>query len=143
MTSPKSPAPRRCSRPKRCSWWRHRRSSESRGRPEMCVRRGIASWTEPQHPPVEDRWSRLPWPPVQVGVLGPLRIVDGDGEEVALGAAKERSLLAALALTPGRIVTTDALMAALWGDEAPASARKTLQTYIKNVRAAIGPERIV
>jgi DNA-binding SARP family transcriptional activator len=37
---------------------------------------------------------------VQVSVLGPVTVTDGSGE-VTLGAAKERFLLAVLALNPG------------------------------------------
>jgi DNA-binding SARP family transcriptional activator/pimeloyl-ACP methyl ester carboxylesterase len=76
---------------------------------------------------------------VRISVLGPLS-VDGEAGEVVLRAAKERSLLAALALSPGQVVGSDSLIAALWGDTPPASARKTLQTYVSNVRRSLGPE---
>jgi DNA-binding SARP family transcriptional activator/pimeloyl-ACP methyl ester carboxylesterase len=79
---------------------------------------------------------------VRVDVLGPLR-VEADRGEVELPAAKERSLVAALALRPRAAVSTDELVAALWGDQPPASARKTLQTYVSNVRRALGPGLIV
>jgi DNA-binding SARP family transcriptional activator/pimeloyl-ACP methyl ester carboxylesterase len=74
---------------------------------------------------------------VRVSVLGPLR-VENDAGEVVLGAAKERSLLAALALNRGSVVSTEGLIDALWGDSPPASARKTLQTYVSNIRRALG-----
>ncbi len=76
---------------------------------------------------------------MRVSLLGPLR-VDGDSGEVVLAAAKERSLLAALALSPGRVVSSEALVDALWGDSPPASARKSVQTYVSNVRRAVGPD---
>lgn len=66
--------------------------------------------------------------------------MDGESGEVVLRAAKERSLLAALALSPGQVVGFDSLIDALWGDAPPASARKTLQTYVSNVRRSLGPE---
>jgi DNA-binding SARP family transcriptional activator/pimeloyl-ACP methyl ester carboxylesterase len=78
---------------------------------------------------------------MQVSVLGPLR-VDGTRGTVALGAAKERSLLTALALSPGSVVAAESLIAALWGEDPPASARKTLQTYVWNLRQALGHEAI-
>jgi DNA-binding SARP family transcriptional activator len=78
---------------------------------------------------------------MQVSVLGPLR-VDGTRGTVALGAAKERSLLTALALSPGSVVAAESLIAALWGEDPPASARKTLQTYVWNLRQALGDEAI-
>jgi DNA-binding SARP family transcriptional activator/pimeloyl-ACP methyl ester carboxylesterase len=78
---------------------------------------------------------------VRISLLGPLQ-VDGTPGNVVLGAAKERSLLAALALRPGCVVSTDALVRALWGDQPPASARKTLQTYVSNLRQALGADSI-
>jgi DNA-binding SARP family transcriptional activator/pimeloyl-ACP methyl ester carboxylesterase len=79
---------------------------------------------------------------MRVRVLGPL-LVDELPGEASISAAKERSLLAALAMRPGAIVSTDALIAALWGESPPAAARKTLQTYIWNLRKAVGGELIV
>jgi DNA-binding SARP family transcriptional activator/pimeloyl-ACP methyl ester carboxylesterase len=76
---------------------------------------------------------------VQVSLLGPLRIETESGE-VAIAAAKERSLLAALALSARHVVGADALVDALWGDAPPATARKTLQTYVSNLRRALGPD---
>src|SRR5262245_8618376 len=69
-------------------------------------------------------------------------MVDGESGEAVLRAAKERSLLAALALNPGHVVGFDSLVAALWGDAPPATARKTLQTYVSNVRRSLGPELV-
>jgi DNA-binding SARP family transcriptional activator/pimeloyl-ACP methyl ester carboxylesterase len=76
---------------------------------------------------------------MRVSLLGPLR-VDGESGEVVLGAAKERSLLAALALSTNSVVSADALIAALWGDAPPATARKTLQTYVSNLRRTLGAD---
>ncbi len=79
--------------------------------------------------------------PVRVSLLGPLRVDDEPGA-IVLGAAKERSLLAALALSPGTVVSTESLIRALWGDLPPTAARKTLQTYVWNLRHALGAELI-
>ena len=78
---------------------------------------------------------------MRLSLLGPL-LVDGSPGSVMLGAAKERSLLVALALSPGSVVSTDSLIAALWGESPPAAARKTLQTYIWNLRQALGTDVI-
>ena len=78
---------------------------------------------------------------VRISLLGPLA-VDGEPGEVVLRAAKERTLLATLALRPGVVVGPDALIDALWGDSPPASARKTLQTYVSNIRRELGPDVI-
>ncbi len=60
-----------------------------------------------------------------------------------LNAAKERSLVAALALAGGATVSIDSLIASLWGEEPPGAARKTLQTYVWNLRRALSSERII
>jgi DNA-binding SARP family transcriptional activator/pimeloyl-ACP methyl ester carboxylesterase len=78
---------------------------------------------------------------MRLSLLGPL-LVDGSPGSAVLGAAKERSLLATLALNPGAVVSTDSLIAAVWGDDPPATARKTLQTYIWNLRQSLGTEVI-
>jgi DNA-binding SARP family transcriptional activator/pimeloyl-ACP methyl ester carboxylesterase len=80
-------------------------------------------------------------PGVRVRLLGPLEVDDAPNG-VALRAEKECSLLAALALRPGAETSTESLITALWGDEPPAAARKTLQTYIWNLRRALGDELI-
>jgi DNA-binding SARP family transcriptional activator/pimeloyl-ACP methyl ester carboxylesterase len=79
---------------------------------------------------------------VQVSLLGPLR-VDMESGEVVLPAAKERSLLAVLALNAGHVVGADALVDTLWGDAPPATARKTLQTYVSNLRRTMGSDVLV
>lgn len=78
---------------------------------------------------------------MRVSLLGPFQ-VDGSPAGAVLSAAKERSLLAALALNPGGVVTVDALIAALWGDDPPSAARKTLQTYVWNLRRSLGADVI-
>ena len=79
---------------------------------------------------------------MRISLLGPVAVEDDDGTTIVLKAAKERSLLSVLALTAGQEVGTDALMWALWGEEPPAAARKTLQTYVWNLRQAFGSHRI-
>jgi DNA-binding SARP family transcriptional activator/pimeloyl-ACP methyl ester carboxylesterase len=76
-------------------------------------------------------------------LLGPVEIEGDDGESCVLGAAKERSLVAALALAGGAVVATDALLWALWGADPPRAARKTLQTYIWNLRQVLGSDCVV
>src|SRR4051794_8125163 len=76
---------------------------------------------------------------MRVGILGGLEIEGGSGP-VLLGAAKERAVVAALALQPGRVVDRGVLIEALWGDRPPASAVKTLQNYVARVRRALGAD---
>jgi DNA-binding SARP family transcriptional activator/pimeloyl-ACP methyl ester carboxylesterase len=79
---------------------------------------------------------------VQVAVLGPLSVNDA-GREIVLSAAKERSLLGTLALHAGSVVGAEQLIDALWGETPPATARKTLQTYVSKLRRALGADAVV
>ena len=47
-------------------------------------------------------------------------------------------MLALLAAEVGKPVSVDTLIDGVWGDEPTAGARSTLQTYVSNLRAAIG-----
>jgi DNA-binding SARP family transcriptional activator len=66
-------------------------------------------------------------------ILGPLS-VDVDGRSVVITAARDRVVLAMLLLTPGRVVSVDALVEAVWGAEPPATARGQLQNCISRLR---------
>jgi DNA-binding SARP family transcriptional activator len=74
-------------------------------------------------------------------LLGPLEAIV-DGEPVAIAGAKPRALLARLLLDPGRVVSADALVDALWGERPPASARKVTQVYVSQLRKALGADAI-
>ena len=73
---------------------------------------------------------------MDVGVLGPLRVADVAGE-VRLPGAKERTLLAVLAAHADQVVAPDDLVDALWPDEPPRTAIRTLQVYIARLRSAL------
>jgi DNA-binding SARP family transcriptional activator len=66
-------------------------------------------------------------------LLGPVEAVIG-GRPVALGGAKQRALLAALSLHANEAVSTGRLIEALWGEDAPASAAKSLQVHVSRLR---------
>jgi DNA-binding SARP family transcriptional activator len=70
-------------------------------------------------------------------LLGPL-LVRSQGVAVPIPPGKQRVLLAALLLRANRGVPVDDLTEVLWGDLPPASARKTLQNYVKRLRQALG-----
>ena len=72
-------------------------------------------------------------------ILGPLEVSDA-GEPIQLHGQKQRALLALLLLEPNRVVSTDALIDALW-DSPPDTAAKALQGYVSQVRRAIGAKR--
>lgn len=74
---------------------------------------------------------------VYVRVLGPVE-VSRDGSDVRLGGPKQRAALALLTAEVGKVVSTDALIDGLWGDEPTPGARSTLQTYVSNLRHELG-----
>src|SRR5215471_3460989 len=69
----------------------------------------------------------------RIGVLGPIELRG----PVHLGGAMERCLLAALAVHRGEAVSAGSLIDALWGDDPPRTAAKTLQNYVLHVRRAM------
>jgi predicted ATPase/DNA-binding SARP family transcriptional activator len=77
-------------------------------------------------------------PVVDVDLLGPIG-VRVDGRPVEVRSPKQRALLAALALAEGAVVSVDALVDALWGDEEPpADPRGSLQSYVSRLRSQLG-----
>jgi len=74
---------------------------------------------------------------LRFGILGPFEVVDG-ARPVVVGGPKLRALLAVLVLHRGEVVSTDRLIDALWGERASATAAKTVQVYVSNLRKALG-----
>src|ERR671930_1280922 len=72
-------------------------------------------------------------------VLGPLEVSDETGP-LLLGGQKQRAVLALLLLEPGRVVSTDRLIDALWGEQPPRTATTSLQNFISQLRKTLGPE---
>src|SRR6478735_4828040 len=77
-------------------------------------------------------------PELEVRLLGPIEVERG-GEPVALGGQKPRILLAVLALEPGRVVSVDRLVEALWPGDPPETALHAVQVYVSQLRKALGP----
>ena len=74
--------------------------------------------------------------PATFRILGPLEVLDGD-HVVALGGLRQRALLALLVLRANTVVATDRLIAELWGEAPPPTARQTVQVYISQLRRAV------
>ncbi|MGZ4418822.1 MAG: BTAD domain-containing putative transcriptional regulator, partial [Gaiellaceae bacterium] len=70
-------------------------------------------------------------------ILGPLEVVE-EGQSLALAAGKQRALLAILLLHANEVVSTDELIDGLWGERPPASAAKSIQIYVSQLRKALG-----
>ncbi len=75
---------------------------------------------------------------MRLGLLGTLEVWS-DEAQLAVMPAKLRTVLAALALQPRRVVPAGALVAALWDTEPPAGAWGTVRTYVKRLRQTVGP----
>ena len=61
---------------------------------------------------------------------------------MVLGGPKERLLLALLLTRPNQVVSVEALLRGLWGEQPPPTAAKTLQSHIKRLRHALEPDRV-
>src|SRR6187200_556976 len=75
-------------------------------------------------------------------ILGPLE-VHGDGGALPLGATKPRAVLAVLLLHANQPVSAERLAVALWGDDAPAGATRTVQVHVSRLRKALGDAEAV
>lgn len=71
-------------------------------------------------------------------LLGPVEAREG-GLRVPLAGAKIHTVLAALLLAQGRVVTDSRLSALLWGSAPPATMSAQLYTYVSRLRGRLGP----
>ena len=80
-------------------------------------------------------------PASMIRVLGPLE-VEVEGSIVALGGARQRAILAVLIASVPDPISTDALITAVWGDDASPGTRASLHTHVSQLRQLFG-RRIV
>lgn len=66
-------------------------------------------------------------------ILGPLEVRDGE-DNVPLGPAKERALLAVLLLQGSAVVSRERLISELWGEAPPPTAAKALNVHVSQLR---------
>jgi DNA-binding SARP family transcriptional activator len=78
---------------------------------------------------------------VAVGVLGPLQ-VSVAGRPVSVTSARLRTLLAVLATSAPTPVSIDRLADAIWADDLPDDARRSVQVYVTRLRSALGADVI-
>ena len=70
-----------------------------------------------------------------VHLMGAVRLIR-DEQPVDVGGPKQQAVLAVLALSAGRRVSTDRLVDIVWDENPPASARRTIQSYVASLRSA-------
>lgn len=76
---------------------------------------------------------------MEIRILGPLSVRKADGRQGALGGRKPRTLLAALVLARGQVLTDERLITLLWEEKRPATVDAQLCTYVSRLRRALGP----
>jgi DNA-binding SARP family transcriptional activator/predicted ATPase len=79
---------------------------------------------------------------VQYSVLGPLE-ARSSGRPVALGAPRQRALLALLILNAGHTVSTSRLVDDLWGEAVPDTAAKMVQILVSQLRKVLPRDHLV
>ncbi|WUJ70298.1 AAA family ATPase [Kribbella soli] len=81
--------------------------------------------------------------PSTVFVLGPLEVTAADGRRLGpVPAGRAGVLLRRLVAAGGALVDIDALVDALWDDDAPATADRVIASLVSRVRRAIGSDVI-
>ncbi|MFE5583670.1 BTAD domain-containing putative transcriptional regulator [Kitasatospora sp. NPDC056531] len=81
-------------------------------------------------------------PALRFQVLGPVQAWLDD-KPLSLGSPQQQAVLTTLLLHSGRLVTTQDLVDALWGDRPPTQAVAALRTYVSRLRSVIEPRREV
>jgi predicted ATPase/DNA-binding SARP family transcriptional activator len=87
------------------------------------------------------RYIEIVQPRLEIRLLGPVEASAG-GAPVALGGARQRSLLAVLAVA-ARPVPADRLAEELWQGDPPPGAESTLRSYVSRLRRALGADAVV
>src|SRR5215467_15276782 len=70
---------------------------------------------------------------MNIGVLGPVELWSAGGR-IDPGPARERCILAVLAMSPRTPVSAEALIGRLWGPDPPPKAREDLYSYVTRIR---------
>ena len=64
-----------------------------------------------------------------------------DHGPIALGGSKQRAVLAALLVEPGRSLNVDELAERVWADDIPPRYQTSIQAYVSNLRRLLEPAR--
>src|SRR5436190_1895573 len=79
-------------------------------------------------------------PGLEIRLLGPVEARMG-GRQLPVGRRKARALLALLALNANRVVSTDRLLDALWGERPPPTAPVALYGLVSGLRKLLEQDR--
>ncbi|MCE7001561.1 winged helix-turn-helix domain-containing protein [Kibdelosporangium philippinense] len=74
---------------------------------------------------------------LRVRLLGVVTARRGE-TEIDLGPGRQRAVFAVLAMRANQMVSREALMDGVWGDDVPAGAANSLYSYISRLRLALG-----
>jgi DNA-binding SARP family transcriptional activator len=74
---------------------------------------------------------------MKIGVLGPVEVWVA-GRPADAGHARQRAVLAVLALDAGRVVPIEVLIDRVWGAEPPRSVRNIVYGYVARLRVLVG-----
>lgn len=77
---------------------------------------------------------------VEVQVFEHLRVTS-KGSTIELGGSKQQTVLLALLLANGAVVSSDELIDLVWGDAPPKKPNVTLRSYISHLRRVLEPDR--
>ena len=75
---------------------------------------------------------------VDIRLLGGVQARAADGSPLDVGPAKCQLVLATLALSVGSAVPVPRLVEAVWGEDPPRTAERTVQSYLARLRGALG-----
>ena len=74
---------------------------------------------------------------MQIGILGPLEVREGD-RVIPVAGSRLRRLLTRLALDAPAAVSVAALVEAVWADDEPSEVANALQSLVSRLRRALG-----
>ena len=79
---------------------------------------------------------------MQVRILGPFQFEDR-GQQVTIGGARQRAVLARLLLHANEVVPSEQLLVDLWGEDSPPNTANALQAAISRLRRVLPPGRLI
>jgi WD40 repeat protein/DNA-binding SARP family transcriptional activator len=91
----------------------------------------------PESARADGRW-RSRGSGLQLKVLGPMEACR-NGTRMGLGEARQRTVLALLALNPNVAVSRESLIDTVWPEDPPGSAAQLIQAYVSRLRRMLDP----